>query len=566
MTSGAAAPESRAMPDFSTIAEAVAEVGRFYPDNGFTFQDLAGHETTYSFPAIAAETARRAGALHRLGFRPGDRLALIATEPEHFVLTFLAALRIGVVPVPLYPPLYLAHLQAYLVQTEAIITSSAAKLVAMSATLRKSLAPLQRHGAGVEFVDLETRALGERDFTPSHVVPPDALAFIQYTSGSTTEPRGVMVTHRCLVGNVRAFVAALNAHGARDKGITWLPLYHDMGLIGFVLAPVYAGISIVFIPPMRFVRNANVWMDAMHAHRGTISFAPNFAFSLALRKAGAAGDAWDLSCVRALGCGAEPIQADTIRTFQHVFTEKYRLPPNCVVPAYGLAESTLAVTMKRLSDPLRVRRIDRARFEQCGQASVVRDGESDALEHVSCGVALLAHELSIMDGDGRRLADGTEGEICLRGPSVAAGYAGIPGGWDASTFRDGWLRTGDLGYLDEGELYVTGRLKDLIILNGRNIHPQAIEWLAGTVNGVRSGSVAAFSRPGSASEELVVVAETRGDRAAVVGNIELAIQHGMLVKPVDIVCVKPGSLPRTSSGKLRRYEIRRSYLSGAVQR
>jgi len=554
------------MPHFSTLAEAVASIGNLYPHNGFTFQDHAGSETTYSFPAIAGETARRAGALHCLGLRRGDRLALIATEPEHFVLTFLAAIRIGVVPVPVYPPLYLARLDGYLLQTESILRSSSAKVVAISARLAGSLSALRERAAGVKLVDLEGLASADGGFNPPDAaVSPDDIAFLQYTSGSTAEPRGVMVTHRSVISNVRAFLTGLDADAVRDKGVTWLPLYHDMGLIGFVLAPVYSGISIVFIPTLRFVRNANVWMDTIHAHRGTISFAPNFAFDLALRKACAANiEHWDLSCLRVLGCGAEPIQPETIQAFQRVFAEKWRLPVNSIVPAYGLAESTLAATMKPLNGALRVRRINRSIFEERGTAVATADPEADALEHVSCGHAFPQHELAIMNAAGRRLPDGAEGEICLRGPSIAAGYIGVAGGW-GSTMRSGWLRTGDLGYLDAGELYVTGRIKDLIILNGRNIHPQAIEWLAADVESVRSGCVAAFSRPGRAGEELVVVAEARGDRAAAICKIEEAIQRGMLVRPVDVVCVKPGSLPRTSSGKLRRHQIRKSYLSGSLR-
>ena len=556
------------MPDFSTLAEAVAGIGDLYPDNGFTFQDHGGRETTYSFPEIAAATARRAGALDGLGLARGDRVALIATDPEQFVLTFLAAIRIGAVPVPIYPPMYLAKLDGYLRQTGAILTSSEAKLVVVSARLRDSLSGLAARAApGVRIVDVEGLATGvESGFSPPDgAVSPDDLAFLQYTSGSTAEPRGVRVTHRCLISNVRAFVGAGLAADARvDKGVTWLPLYHDMGLIGFVLAPVYWGISIVFIPTLRFVRNANVWMDTIHAHRGTISFAPNFAFELALRKARAGGaEPWDLSCVRALGCGAEPIQPDTIRTFSRVFGERWRLPPNSVVPAYGLAESTLAATMKPLGAPDRVRRIDRSIFEEQGRAIETADPDTEVLEHVSCGVPFPQHEVAIMDPAGRKLPDGAEGEICLRGPSVGAGYVGVRGGW-GSAMRDGWLRTGDLGYLDAGELYVTGRMKDLIILNGRNVHPQVIEWLASDVEGVRSGCVAAFSRPGRTGEELVVVAETRGDRAAAISKIEVAVVSGLFVKPADVVCVKPGSLPRTSSGKLRRHQIRKSYLSGSL--
>lgn len=551
------------------MAEAIANVGRVYPQNGFTFQNAAGRETRYTFAQIASETARRAGALHRLGLRSGERLALIATDPEHFVLTFLAAVRIGVIPVPLSPPMYVSRLDGYLAQTESIMKSSSAKLVAISGGLRDSLAALaERLGEAVGWIDLESLMGAEEGFTPADTaISPDDVAFLQYTSGSTAEPRGVVVTHRCLISNARAFIAGLGADPVRDRGVTWLPLYHDMGLIGFVLAPIYTGISVVFIPTHRFVRNPNVWMDAIHAHRGTISFAPNFAFDLACRKAAdVARDQWDLSCVRALGCGAEPIRSVTIERFLSLFGERWGLPATCIVPAYGLAESTLAVTMKPPNDAVRVLRIDRTVFEAQGRAIPALDGAVNPLLHVSSGAVFPGHELAIMDPAGVPLADLTEGEISLRGPSIAAGYFGAAAqSWRDAMLPDGWLRTGDLGYLADGELYVTGRIKDLIILNGRNIHPQEIERLASGVNGVREGGVAAFARPGDGGEEVVVVAEARGDRAAIADRIALAIQQDMAVTVSDVVCVKPGSLARTTSGKLRRHQIRKRYLSNSLQ-
>jgi fatty-acyl-CoA synthase len=556
-----------ALPQFATLAEAIAKIGRLFPEHGFTFQDQAGRETTYSFPQIAEETARRAGALHRLGLNRGDTLALIAPDPEHFVLTFLAALRIGVIPVPLYPPLYLSRLDAYQAHTLAILKSSRAKMLAIPGSLRDSLAAL---GAGstetLQFVDLETLKDAKPGFVPSdEVVVPDDVAFLQYTSGSTAEPRGVVLTHRCLISNARGFLAGLGADAAHNKGVSWLPLYHDMGLIGFVLAPIFAGISVVFIPTVRFIRNPNVWMDTIHAHRATITFAPNFAFDLACRKASTSKDArWDLSCVKLVGCGAEPIRIDTIKRFSAFFSQGFGMPENCVVPAYGLAESTLAVTLKRENEPVRFRRIHRATFEEHGRVVPAAADDKAALEHVSCGVAFPGHEIAIMDNTGSKLAEFHEGEICLRGPSIAAGYIGNARGWDASMMYDGWLRSGDLGYLAEGELYVTGRIKDLIILNGRNIHPQVIEWVAAGVEGVRGGCVAAFSRPGPEGEELVVVAETKGDRVSTAEAIALVLRQNLLVQASDIVCVKSGMLPRTSSGKLRRHVIRKTYLSGNI--
>jgi fatty-acyl-CoA synthase len=554
-----------ALPQFVTLAESIAKIGLLFPHNGFTFQDQSGRETTYTFPQIADETARRAGALHGLGLKAGDTLALIAPDPEHFVLTFLAALRIGVIPVPLYPPLYLSRLDAYQAHTLAILKSSRAKMLAIPASLRESFAALgATAGATPQLVDLETLANAEPGFAPADdAISPDDIAFLQYTSGSTAEPRGVVLTHRCLISNARGILTGMGMDAAHDKGVSWLPLYHDMGLIGFVLAPIFAGISVVFIPTVRFIRNPNVWMDTIHAHRATATFAPNFAFDLACRKASNSEDArWDLSSLRLVGCGAEPIRFDTVKRFATLFSKRFGMPENSVMPAYGLAESTLAVTLKPDQQPVRLRRVSRATFEENGRVVTAAADDKDALEHVSCGVAFPGHEIAIMDSSGVHVADFTEGEICLRGPSVAAGYIGNASGWDASMLYEGWLRSGDLGYLADGELYVTGRIKDLIILNGRNIHPQTIEWVAAGVEGVRGGCVAAFSRPGAGGEELVVVAEAKGDPAAIAEAISLVLRQNLLVQAADILCVKSGTLPRTSSGKLRRHLVRKNYLSG----
>jgi len=555
------------MADFKTVAEAVAKIGTLYPDNGFTFQDLAGNEVTYSFPALTKEAERRAAMLQHLGLKKGDRLGMVVIDPEQFVLTFLASVRIGVIPVPVYPPLYLGKLDSYLQQTESILNSASARMLAISSRLLNLLSPMTGRVQTIARIIEVDRFFNDTEWQrlEQWEISPDDPAFLQYTSGSTTHPRGVVVTHRSLISNIRAFVTSgLAVDPTCDKGITWLPLFHDMGLVGFVLGPVYWGISVVFIPTLRFVKNPNVWMETIHCHRGTISFAPNFAFNLAVRKADNASlQRWDLSCVKVLGCGAEPIHSEILRKFEQVF-HQCGLPPHSILPAYGLAESTLAVTMKRLHESVHFRRIDRAIFEKKGVAVEASEATSSTLEHVSCGVPFPGHELAIMSRSGEPLPECVEGEICLRGPSVAAGYVGQPKAF-ASATRNGWFRTGDLGYIAQNELYVTGRIKDLIILNGRNVHPQTIEWLAAGVEGVKTGCVAAFSRPGQSGEELVVVLETRSnDRAKIVSAIELSVQQAIFAKPAEIVCVKPGHLPRTSSGKIKRYQIRQQYLADSL--
>ena len=550
---------------YQTVAEAVAGVGKAWPENGFVFQDDRGRETTYSFVDIERETARRAAGLQALGLGKGDRFGLIVVEPEDFVLTFLAALRAGIVPVPLYPPLSLGSLDAYADRTATILTSAHATILVASGRLQNVLWSLVDKVPTLRrLVKAEELALaGNEPELP--VIEPEDIAFLQYTSGSTSDPKGVMVTHASLIANVNGIMGpGLEMDPRVDKGISWLPLYHDMGLIGFVIAPICWGVNIVFIPTLRFIKKPSSWMETIHRHRGTASFAPNFAYALITRKAKERElEEWDLSCVRAFGCGAEPINAETMRVFTELFATRCDMPRHAVLPAYGMAEATLAITLKPVNEDMVTHRVCADTFQAEGRAVPVYNGNA-AFEHVACGVPFPGHEVAVLAPDGTRLDDGHEGEICVRGPSVTPGYFQNPDA-TAMTFRDGWLHTGDLGYLRDGHVYVTGRLKDLIILNGRNIHPQSIEWVVAEVEGVRKGNVVAFSRPGGSSEELVVAFETREVEVdALTLAVKRHVQREMSLTVVDVVCLPAGALPKTSSGKLQRRKTRQQYLAAGI--
>lgn len=552
------------MPLFRTVAECVADVGQQFPQMGYVFQDMKGEETWMPYTEVERATAGRAAAMQGMGLTKGDRVGLVMIEPEEFVLTFLAALRIGVIPVPLYPPMSFAALDAYADRTARVLELSGARALFASAKLKNILWGL------VDRVDTLERLVPAEDLARSSGTPdyptiePEDVAFLQYTSGSTSDPKGVIVTHASLVANCDAIIVeGLDMQGT-GTAVAWLPLYHDMGLIGFVIATILNGMKSVFIPTMRFIKKPQVWMDAIHRHRGTVSFAPNFAYALIARKATPEQMAtWDLSCMRAFGCGAEPIHPETARQFIDMFGEHCRLAPDAFMPAYGMAESTLAISFKPREGAFRTRVVDAVTFQGEG---IVAPPEDDALtfEHVSCGRIFSGHDLCIMDEDGAQLGEGREGEICLAGPSVTPGYYNNPEA-TAQAWRDGWLHTGDLGYVLDGEVYVTGRVKDLIILHGRNLHPQAIEWRASEVEGVRKGNVVAFSRPGKESEELVIVLETRAeDLDRVVHDVKKVVRQETGAPPADVVCLPPGSLPKTSSGKLQRRKTRDQYLMGQL--
>lgn len=551
---------------YRTIAEAIANIGQEWPDKGFVFQDAKGEERRYSFPEVEEETARRAAGLQQMGLEKGDRFGLIVIEPEDFVLDFLAALRVGILPVPLYPPLSMGSLDAYADRTALILSTAKAKVLVASEKLQNVLWSLVDRVPTLEKL-VRAETLGQTTAKPVYpTIEPDDLAFLQYTSGSTSDPKGVMVTHGSLIANVNGIMGpnGLNMNPAVDKGCSWLPLYHDMGLIGFVISPIVWGVEVVFIPTMRFIRRPNTWMDTIHRHRATATFAPNFAYALITRRCKDNDlSKWDLSCLKACGCGAEPIHPDTMREFTALFSEKCGMPENAILPAYGMAEATLAISLKDVDKPMRTIVVDAQSFEDEGVVKAPEGDDTVVLEHVCCGPAFPGHEVAAFDGD-TRLAEGVEGELCVRGPSVTPGYFENPEA-TASTFRDGWLRTGDLGYLVDGDIVITGRLKDLIIFNGRNIHPQSVEWVAAEIDGVRKGNVVAFSRPGASSEELVLALETRAaDKEQLVKLVKQAVQREMSLTISEVVCLEPGSLPKTSSGKLQRRKTRQQFMNGSL--
>jgi fatty-acyl-CoA synthase len=374
-----------------------------------------------------------------------------------------------------------------------------------------------------------------------------------------------MVTHGSLAANCLGIVRdGLKIRPElNDVAISWLPLYHDMGLIGFVLSPLVGRISAVFIPTLSFIKNASLWLETLHRHRGTITFAPNFAYALATKRAKPDQIArWDLSRMRVFGCGAEPINPDTLRAFLKAMAPA-RLKPEALLPCYGMAEATLAMSFVRLDEPMKTDRIDAERYHKDAKASAVSNGAS-VLEVVNCGVPFPGHEMSVQDEDGRILPDRHVGELCFRGPSVTAGYWENPEA-TRSSFRDGWLHTGDLGYMSGGDVFVSGRIKDILIVNGRNYHPQSIEWLVDETRGVRRGSSVVFTRPGSASEEIVVAVEARtDDPQALKGQIVARVSEEFQLAVADVAIVPPGTLPKTSSGKLQRRKTRDQYLAGTI--
>jgi len=532
----------------------------------YAFVDGRDRVSEVPYASLRERVGRVAAALARQGIRPGDRVGLMSSDKRELLLTFLGVVAAGAIPVPVAEAHLMADLDAHLASCAAILRRAGARALVASRGLVPVVWSLRAEVEGARVLD--GGALLEDDAGDRWVeAEADAPCFLQFTSGSTAAPKGVVVTHRSLAANA----VGIMRHGLEvregDRALAWLPLFHDMGLIGFGLAPLWAALPVVLLPTISFLKRPHSWMAAMSRFEATITFAPNFAYGLAARRARVEG--LDLSRVRVAGCGAEPIAAATLEAFCRAYAPA-GFRAEAMMPCYGLAETTLAATFAPRLRPLEVLHAEAEALEVSGEVRPT-SATAGARGCVSCGVPFPGHEVRVIDADGRRLDEDQVGEVVVRGPSVAGGYWDDP---DASrdVFVDDGLRTGDLGFLHQGELYLLGREKELVILHGRNHHPHVFELEAAEIDGVRRGNVVAFSRLGPGGDELVIVAELSGrpdrdpvERAEVERALRARIKRrtGAVVK--DVYLVDEGTLPKTTSGKLKRAEVKRA-CGGATPR
>lgn len=544
-----------------TLVEAVATLDR--DDHGLTFVE-DGEDRHVSYASLGEQSADLAGKLAGLGLRKGDRAVMVVASQYEFIRLFLGAVRAGIVPVPLYPPFILTQLDAYVAGLDRVIRITGAKALITSPVIVPMLT--DKLDSDIRMLTFDDVA-GSEETAAVPAVGPDDLAFIQFTSGSTSSPKGVMVPHGTLIENATAIGRHLGIAPERDRGVSWLPLYHDFGLIGFTITPMLEQTSIWYLAPLDFARDPTSWPELIHRVRGTAGSAPNFGYELLARRVKDEQiERWDLSTWRIAACGAEPIRPATLRAFADKFAPA-GFSPRAFLPCYGLAEATLAISLWPVEEEPHTISVDAEALRDRAAAEPVEDGRP-AVELMSCGPVIPDHEVAILDADGRPLPDRHEGEIAFRGPSVTRGYFADPDATARSFRGDGWLLTGDLGFVEDGEIYPTGRKKDLLIVSGRNYHPQDVEWCAGEVDGVRRGCVIAFGIDGERGEAAVVAAELRpeADPEEVRRGIAMRVrgQLGLVLK--DVVVVPRGELAKTSSGKLRRAETRARYEEGSLSR
>ncbi|MFB9850572.1 fatty acyl-AMP ligase [Micromonospora andamanensis] len=556
---------SAVVPGYPTVVHALVAQAERGPDGAtMTVVPEPGRAEPRRYDAVFDDALRCAAVLAEYGVRRGDRVLFCLPTSWTFVTAFFGCQLLGAAPTAIAVPTSFGRASGFDGQVKELVAYlRPAAVVARAAVVQASEAV-----ADTVFIDgdvlLERAASAEASLAQFRLPAEDDLAFIQCTSGSTGRPKGVMISHANLAANLTQSVAA-TGWSAEDRSVSWLPLYHDMGLISGLMVPVYTGSGSVLMPPTQFLRSPVEWLRNITAMGGTLAAAPNFAYGYtADRVRDSDLDGVDLSSWRMAFCGAEPIHPGTIKRFVDRF-QQWGLRQDVFMPCYGMAEATLTITMSPGNGPVRVDTIDRTAAVTHGQVIDVDPGEASGMQVVACGVPVAGTEIRIVDGDGNPLGDNQIGDIQFRSPARTVGYFGLPQETAAAIAEPDWWKTGDVGYLRDGEIRITGRSKDLIIIRGANYFPSDIEQAAESVPGVRLGTVVAVGhRPEDGdSEELHLIVESyvptdqheplrQAIRAAV------SAQTGVPVAQVHLVPRR--SIPKTTSGKLQRAKARQLFI------
>ncbi len=550
---------------FDTIADALDYAAR--GETGYNFFNLRGElAARLSYADLHAQARDLANRLASR-FERGDRLAIVAETSPEFVITFYACQYAGLVPAPMPMPVNLGGKDGYILQIRQMITGAAASAVIGPAQLKDFLNEAAAETPGAAIFDFDTLFALRGNGVAAEPFGAGEHCYIQYSSGSTSAPKGVIGTQQSVSSNLTAITRyGLNADGG-DRGISWLPLYHDMGLIGFLLAPLFAQMSVDFLATSDFVRRPLLWLRLMTEQKSTLTYSPSFGYDLAAkRSARAEPGSINLENLRVAGIGGDMVRPEALEAFAVAF-EPLGFNRNAFTPSYGMAEATLAISFPDMGAPIKIDEVDMRHYTRSGVAQPASAVTSP--EHkrgfVLCGRALPDHAIEVRDDTGAPLGERDVGRIFIKGPSLTPGYYSDPES-SAAMYDGEWLNTGDMGYVLDGQIVITGRAKDLIIINGRNIWPQDIEWAVEKVDGVRSGGVAAFSVDDGRGERIVVVAERRGMNdealAALKREIATVIQNAAGA-PAEVVLARPHSMVMTSSGKLSRAKVKQKYLEGA---
>ena len=525
---------------------------------------------TIRYGELQAGARAVAAGLQERDLQPGQAVAIMLPTGRDYFYSFFGALLAGGVPVPIYPPVRASQLEEHL-RRHAGILSNALAAVLVTVPAAKGVARLL--GSQVETlrkVATVQELCGSKASPALYALKGEDTALLQYTSGSTGNPKGVVLSHANLLANIRAMGQAAQV-ASGDVFVSWLPLYHDMGLIGAWLGSLYHACPFVVMSPLAFLARPERWLWAIHNHRGTLSAAPNFGYELCLRKIeDRAVQGLDLSSWRMAFNGAEPVSPDTLLRFTERFS-RYGLRPEAMAPVYGLAEVSVGLAFPPPGRGPLIDRVRRGALTGTGRAVPAESGDREALRIVACGQPLPGHQIRIVDATGHEVGERVEGHLEFKGPSATLGYFRNPE-QSRRLFHGEWLDSGDLAYMAQGDVYLTGRAKDVIIRGGRNIYPQELEEAVGDIPGVRRGCVAVFGSPDpvSGTERLVVLAETRETEAAALDALRDRINGlamDLLGMPADEIALVPAhTVLKTSSGKIRRAASRELYEKGALRR
>ncbi len=562
-------PEVQAAHSATTLIEALAfHVAAHGSRPSVLLWQSEDVEQMITYADLDHASRRIAAGLLEKGIQKGDRVAIMLPTEASFFESFFGVLYAGGIPVPIYPPFRRPQVEDHLRRQAGILRNAGARLLIVSSEIRSMGQLLFGLVHQLQFVETAEGLAASEALQQS--VPSDAetVALVQYTSGSTGDPKGVVLTHANLLANVRSMGEAVQASSA-DVFVSWLPLYHDMGLIGAWLGTLYYGAPTIIMPPLAFLADPGRWLRTIGRHRATLSAAPNFAFELCCKSVHDEDiRGLDLSSLRMLLNGAEPVSRATIERFTQRFA-KFGFNPGAMAPVYGLAENSVGLAFPPVGRLPMVDKVQRAALSRNGRAAPAPQDDETALEFVACGRPIPHHEVRIVDDGGLEVPERTEGRLQFKGPSATKGYFQD----EEKTRRlfDGdWLESGDRGYIAAGDVYITGRIKDMIIKAGRNIYPQELEEVVGSIKGVRKGCVAAFSTQDqrTGTERLVLLVETRLNRPEDVSALRQEIIEvssvALDIVPDDVVLAPPHTVPKTSSGKIRRSSARLLYDKGIL--
>jgi fatty-acyl-CoA synthase len=550
--------------NFSTLAEGLDYAAR--GSTGYNFYSARGFlQHVLPYAQLRRQAIATARKLLSLGLKRGDRVAVVAETGPDFVTVFFACQYAGLIPCPMPYSMHIGGRDAYVERVAGMLQAARACAVITSEDLVASI----REGAGRSdigrvYTHAELQAQPEAA-TRLKPFGADEDAYIQYSSGSTSNPKGVLITQKAITTNTRGILEGMQVT-VEDRAFSWLPLYHDMGLVGFCLSPMMGQVTVDYLATTAFARRPALWLKLMSDNGSTICYSPSFGYDLAARRINGEAVSLDLSRWRVAGIGGDMVRADVLAQFADTL-EVAGFSASAFAPSYGMAETTLAISLADVEKPIRVDTVDRLALKVQGRA-VPAAQSPEARSFVVCGRPIGGSEVEIRSEEGQVLGEREVGRIFVKSPSLMAGYYHNAEATGAAFDGRGFLDTGDMGYWLDGEIVITGRAKDLILHNGRNIWPQDIEWAAEQVEPLRTGDVAAFAFEGTDGEDdVVVLVQCRLTDAEAIEALRhevSAVVHHSAGIECRVVMVPPKSLPFTSSGKLSRAGAKLKFLSGEI--